>query len=296
MNISALATQAQADHWLLDDTAHNAVMQALTDARTMNPKTGGTSPEAGQGDTGIIRVSGPLLARESVLAEVLGWSSYEGIAKQIEALNASGSVSRILLAIDSPGGVVHGVHDTALLIRNSRIPVDAHVVGNATSAAYWLASQCRNITISATGIVGSIGVKTRFAEKDPRTVLAAQSPRKELSVDDLKAVATSLNSVFIEAVAHGRNVSPLHVQTHFGKGGVFVGGDAVEAGLADSIASYADALNVHQTPTPATQTASTGWDDVIANMGTTNTSDRDTSSWDAAIASVEERRNESLVR
>ncbi len=58
-----------------------------------------------------------------------------------QALN-NPAISNIILHIDSPGGMVTGVHECAEMIYQARgkKPMTAYVSGMAASAAYWLAS------------------------------------------------------------------------------------------------------------------------------------------------------------
>ena len=70
------------------------------------------------------------------------------------------SVRTVDLVIDSPGGSVLGLPETADVIHpaNRVKPVRAFVTGIAASAAYWLASQASTITLTPSGEVGSVGV------------------------------------------------------------------------------------------------------------------------------------------
>jgi len=69
-------------------------------------------------------------------------------------------VSRVVLNIDSPGGSVIGVADTAMRIAALRETkeVHAYIPAMAASAGYYLASQADKITSASSAIIGSIGV------------------------------------------------------------------------------------------------------------------------------------------
>lgn len=69
-------------------------------------------------------------------------------------------VSKVVLNIDSPGGSVIGVEDTARRIaalRESK-EVHAYIPAMAASAGYYIASQADKITAGSSAIIGSIGV------------------------------------------------------------------------------------------------------------------------------------------
>ena len=62
--------------------------------------------------------------------------------------------------VDSPGGLIDLVPETAALIRTVRETKPVIAVANtyAASAAYWLASQASDLVVTPSGEVGSIGV------------------------------------------------------------------------------------------------------------------------------------------
>jgi ClpP class serine protease len=75
-------------------------------------------------------------------------------------------------------------------------------------------------------------------------IVSSQSPKKRLSPTSSEGqtgdpgARRQLAGVFIDAVARNRAVSVDTVLADFGEGGVFVGEDAVTAGLADRVGSY----------------------------------------------------------
>jgi len=91
-----------------------------------------------------------------------GWADtdYADIRANVKRQLADPSVKAITLIVDSPGGSVLGLPETADVIHaaNKVKPVKAVVSGIAASAAYWLASQASTITMTPSGEMGSIGV------------------------------------------------------------------------------------------------------------------------------------------
>jgi signal peptide peptidase SppA len=107
-------------------------------------------------DATIVTVRGPL-------SQYSDWweDSYEAIRERVEeACQQSASV--IALRIDSPGGDVAGLFDTARAIRAACDDADkklvVHVEGQCCSAAYALACVADRFVASRTAEVGSIGV------------------------------------------------------------------------------------------------------------------------------------------
>ncbi len=88
-------------------------------------------------------------------------SSYDSIADAAEKAAADPSVKRVVLSVDSPGGEVTGLPETAtVLAQVAKVkPVSSIVEGMAASAAYWLASQSSDVTLTPSGEVGSVGVR-----------------------------------------------------------------------------------------------------------------------------------------
>lgn len=157
-----------------------------------------------QGNVGIVSVRGPLLNTENAATEYYGVSTYPSIrAAMVFAANDPG-VSSILLDIESGGGAVSGVNETAGLISkvDALKPVTAYTSGLCCSAAYWLASSGGALYAGdPTAIVGSIGVITTH-------VSVAEALKKEgldvtvLRVGKNKALGHSAEPLSEKAKAH----------------------------------------------------------------------------------------------
>lgn len=203
----------------------------------------------------ILPVAGPLFRYANLFTMVSGATSYDMLARDFAAAMANPQVKSILLNIDSPGGEANGVSEFADMIHAARgtKPIMAYVGGQASSAAYWIASAADEIVMDETAIAGSIGAvmsvqDTREADakagKKRYDIVSSQSPDKRLdpTTDDgrakLQVLLDSLADVFIDKVARNRGVSRDTVLSDFGKGGVFVGQAAVAAGLADRLGSF----------------------------------------------------------
>ena len=186
----------------------------------------------------VMNVRGPMMRYASLFTQISGMTSTETVAAAFNDLDANKDVQRIIVQIDSPGGTVNGIGELGELIASAVTPVDAFITGLGCSAGYWIASQCDNVYCSSTSIVGSIGVRSRTSdEKDESEIHSKHAPAKLGGRQADQALIDRLEVEFHEVVAAGRGVSVEHVQKHFGQGGVFVGSDAVSAGLCDAVAT-----------------------------------------------------------
>lgn len=193
--------------------------------------------------TAIIPITGPIFRYANLFTRISGATSIDVLAKDIQKAVDDPQVKSIVFEIDSPGGQVTGVADTAQMIANIKKPTTAFIGGTGASAAYWLASAADTIVASQTALVGSIGVLLSVAkdEDDKIHIVSSQSPNKRVDVktDDgrsqVQAMVDELASVFISAVAKYRGVDEDTVLSDFGKGSVKVAGSALLSGMIDSI-------------------------------------------------------------
>jgi signal peptide peptidase SppA len=185
-------------------------------------------------------------------------NSYESIVDAVEKAAADPSVKRIVLSVDSPGGEVIGLPETAqVLAQAAKVkPVSAIVEGQAASAAYWLTSQASDISLTPSGDVGSVGVRMMHA--DVTKMLADQGIKvTELSSGDFKTEWSPFNPVtdeakadmrerledvhndFINAVAAGRGVRATadSRNSRFGEGRMLSAEAALRGGLVDRLES-----------------------------------------------------------
>lgn len=169
----------------------------------------------------------------------------------MQALN-SGNFSRIVLYVDSPGGVAQGVdqvHARLMDLRGSGVDIEARVSGMCASAAYWLASAADRILVRPISEVGGIGVYRVYYDRSEalreagiRPVVVRSGPHKALGVDaitdDQEAVELQnimdIHSEFLQAVSAGRRMDPADVAV-LATGRTYVGRRAVLVGLADDI-------------------------------------------------------------
>lgn len=211
------------------------------------------------GSKAIVDIYGAIIPRANFFSEWCGGASCQLLQKDIVWIRDNEAIEEVLFVIHSPGGEVTSVSETANLILQLRETktVTAYISGMGCSAAYWLASACSKIYVNETAIVGSIGVMSVYVD-DSRQLemvgleeiefISSQSPMKNADPKSDKgktAIQSRVNSlaqVFVENIAVNMGVSVETVLKDFGQGGVFIGAEAVKAGLAHQVGNFADAV------------------------------------------------------
>lgn len=209
------------------------------------------------GGVALLQVQGAIAPKANMLTRVSGGTSADLLRQSVVEAGQDPKVKSLILAIDSPGGSVHGIPELAAAIAEvSRLkPVIAVSDAIMASAAYWLGSAARKIYVTGpTVMVGSIGVVARHVDVSGAESLAG-TKTTEITAGKYKRIASSheplttegraslqdqvdhLYSVFVEAVAEHRGVSVNTVLKKMADGRMFIGSQAIAAGLVDGIAS-----------------------------------------------------------
>ncbi len=202
----------------------------------------------------IVPIQGPIFRRANMFTRFSGATALETIATDIRTAVDNTAVDQIVLQFSSPGGQAESIAELADRIRemSKQKTIIAYADGYMTSAAYWLGAAANEVIVSKTAILGSIGTVLTLMRnsKDPNIIeiVSSQSPRKRLdptSDEGRKAyqeLADKMTDVFIDSVAYLRRVDRDTVLGKFGQGGLFVGAEAVTAGLADRVGSIEEIL------------------------------------------------------
>lgn len=208
-----------------------------------------------QNGVAVVSIRGSLTNAESGYGSYT--TSYPEIRDAMIQAAADPSVKAVLMDINSGGGSVTGVSDTAKLIRSvdGIKPVYAYTDGLAASAAYWLGSSARAVYSSEMAELGSIGVITvhqsyaRLYQEmgiDATVIRSGEfkslgHPLEPLS-DKAKAVIQDqldqMYDMFAGYVADRRGMTLDNFNKTAGEGRVFIGQKAVEAGLSDGVTSF----------------------------------------------------------
>jgi signal peptide peptidase SppA len=188
-------------------------------------------------------------------------SNYDTIGQAVEDAVANPDVKRIILHVDSPGGEVVGAPETGDIIAQASKakPVSAIVDGMCASAAYWLASQARDITVTPSGEVGSVGVRmmhadlskmlddqgvkiTELSSGDFKTEWSPFKPLTDEAKANMQQRLDDTHTQFLNVVASGRGerASQQMREGRFGEGRMFSSKDALSHGLVDTVQSSRD--------------------------------------------------------
>lgn len=215
----------------------------------------------GRGSVAVLPLFGVLSQRMDMFTEMSGGTSTERFGALFDRAVADPDIGSIVMEVDSPGGSVSGVEELSAKIFNARGAKPIIAVANtlAASAAFYVATAADEMVVAPSAEVGSVGVfsvHTDISGADQqrgirRTIIkagrlkAAGNPLEPLS-DEARAViqenVDEFFSLFIEALARNRGVSTERVRTGFGEGRVLPARMAVQAGMADRIATLEDVL------------------------------------------------------
>lgn len=214
-----------------------------------------------QGPVAVIPVCGILSHKQDEFAEwVFGDTSYETIRAQFQAALADPNITGIVFDVDSPGGEVKGCFDLVDEIYNARgiKPISAVVNETAFSAAYAIASAAEKIYLPRTGSVGSVGVimvhmdQSQYDEKlgVKYTPIYAGARKNDFdrhsalspeAAQVAQGIVESHYELFVKTTARNRGISPQIVRDT--QAALYYGKNAVDIGLADSVAPWAKAMS-----------------------------------------------------
>jgi signal peptide peptidase SppA len=164
-------------------------------------------------------------------------------------------VSAIIIDIDSTGGLIDLVPETAAEVRAARgngkqIVAIANTM--AGSAAYWIAAQADEMVVTPSGQVGSIGVYTIHEDVSKleerigikTTVISAGrfkaegSPWEPLSRGAQQALQSNVDdlyALFVQDVAAGRGVKTAAVTAGYGEGRMVLAAQALPLKMVDRV-------------------------------------------------------------
>lgn len=209
----------------------------------------------------VIGLEGVIAKRMNLFSEISGGASTQLVERDLRDAARDSSVHSVILSIDSPGGTVDGTQQLANTVRqvNEEKPVVTLADGVMASAAYWIGSAGRGVYIADdTTQVGSIGVVAKHmdvsaaeAQRGVKTteiyagkykrIASSYAPLSDEGRATMQAHVDYLYSLFVKAVATHRGVSEEKVLQDMAEGRVFIGQQAIAAGLVDGVSTL-DAL------------------------------------------------------
>lgn len=229
------------------------------------------APAAQTGQIAVLRLRGVIAPRLSGSLDDVSDppASMETFGQAFDRAAADPNTAAIVIDVDSPGGAVDLVPETAARIRAARResrPIVAVANTLAASAAYWIASAADEIVVTPSGEVGSIGVymlhqdisamleaegvRMTFIREGPRKVEG--NPFEPLSEEARGALQSSVRhyyDMFVKDVARNRAVPQAVVRAdpekggrHFGGGRTYPAAMAVDLGMADRVATFKETV------------------------------------------------------
>jgi signal peptide peptidase SppA len=264
----AILPEVLTDLWQLRTNAADVLaveehIRANVGAEQMEAAVRRGRPAAINGDVAVIPLKGVITPQASLLAQIFGLGG--GLSQfraQLSEAVTDEKVGAIVLDIDSPGGIVDLVPETAAEIRSAAKvkPITAVANTMAASAAYWLGSQATDFAVSPSGTVGSIGVYTEHRDvskalesggMQPTLVSAGKykvegNPYQPLDDEAREAMQRTVDEyygMFVRDVAAGRDTTVTAVRSGYGEGRVLTAKRAVDEGLVDKVATIEEVVS-----------------------------------------------------
>jgi signal peptide peptidase SppA len=213
------------------------------------------------GAVAVIPIHGPIVPRGSMMTEVSGLASTEGIAAAVHDAVANPDIKQIILDIDSPGGNVAGCTECveAILAAREKKPIIAQAHFTMGSAAYWIGSAATEIVANPSAQVGSIGVfaihndvskalealgvkRTYIVEGKHKLIAKDSEPLSEADSKEIAAKVREFYDTFVTDVARSRKVPVANVRNGYGEGRTVGAQQALSLGMVDRIATLDETI------------------------------------------------------
>lgn len=208
-----------------------------------------------QDGVALIALDGVIAKRMNMFSQISGGVSTELFVRSLQDAQADTAVHSAIILADSPGGTVDGTVAAADAVRAFGKPIVTLASGCMASAAYWIGSAANAVYIAdSTTQVGSIGVV--LSHTDVSQAEAAKGIKTtEIFAGAYKRIASShaalskegkqvlqdqvdyTYGLFVDAVAAHRGVSADTVLKNMADGRIFIGQQAVDAGLVDGVST-----------------------------------------------------------
>jgi signal peptide peptidase SppA len=205
----------------------------------------------------VLPLFGVISKRMNLFSQISGGVSTEMAIRDFNAAMEDPEVRTIVLQIDSPGGTVDGTQALADLVYQARgvKRVVALADGLMASAAYWIGSAAERIYMTDnTTHVGSIGVVTSHTDisgaeakagRKTTEIYAGKYKRIDSNYEPLTNAGEAylqqqvdyIYSVFVNSVARNRGTSVDAVLKNMADGRIFIGQQAIDAGLVDGVST-----------------------------------------------------------
>ncbi|ERG88614.1 MAG: periplasmic serine proteases (ClpP class) [halophilic archaeon J07HX5] len=172
----------------------------------------------------------------SVEGQITG-DTAENLETELRDLRGNDDVKAVVLKMDTPGGLVQPSERmyTAVKRLSAEMPVVASVQAISASGGYWTMLPADQVYVSATSIVGSVGVNAP-APSPAAPVEGPTGPDKVGStITGRWATIDTLQQLFVTSVFEERGDTIELSREEVATASVWRGIEAVENGLADEI-------------------------------------------------------------
>lgn len=203
----------------------------------------------------VIPLSGVIGRKVGTLEKSSGVTDVDAFAEAVKMADADPNCKALLLDIDSPGGTVGGVQSAADTVRNVGKPCIAFSGDRMCSAAYWIGAAAQAVYCEEMATIGSVGVYTALLDQTRameaaglKTELFASGPYKGAGVPgvplteqqraSIQGRVDELAAIFKADVNRTRHA----VSDESMQGQTFLGRGAVASGMADSVATFGQAM------------------------------------------------------
>ena len=207
----------------------------------------------------LLPTEGVMFKKANMVTKISGGLSMQIAANDLRAALADPKApAGVILIWDTPGGTVDGIHEFAREILDARAgdrPVVSWVDGMMASAGVWAGTAADAVFIGAqTDMTGSLGIAMQhvdYSAQDAKAgvkttdiyagkykrIASDNAPLSEEGHAYLQSQVDAYYSVFVDAVAAHRGRDPEDVLTNMADGRIFIGSQAIAAGLVDGVAT-----------------------------------------------------------
>lgn len=232
-----------------------------------------------------IPVAGTMTKRPSCMGQLFGsGSSTVAVRQALREADRDPGVKSKLLLIDSPGGEVSGSFDLAGDVLKGAKPTDTFFEDTGASAAMLVGSGGRIVTANPNAALGSVGIYTRIADTTEafkqqgirvhvvkagrlKAIGERGQPVTEEHVKATQSMVDEMHGLFLRHLVRARPSITRQQLAGVADAGVYIGRQAVGAGLIDDVgdidAAHAAAVRANndnrRKSMSVTDTALAGW-------------------------------------
>lgn len=251
-------------NWLIDPRAGRMIQSGLAERMRADTEDVPRMWSAANRDAAktpkaiaILPLVGIMEPRASDYTYYFGGTSTERFGQMFDMAIADPQIKAVLIDGYTPGGMVYGTPELAKKIYSARgsKPIVALANHMLASAGLWVGTAADRVYVTPSGDIGSHGVYSMHVDYSKMlegdgvkvTFISAGAhktegnpyePASQEFLDNEQAGVNDIMGEFTAALAKHRGVTTAHVTEKFGQGRLLSAKAAVEAGMADGIATF----------------------------------------------------------